>query len=185
MTSTLYTDLLWPGVSSNNAFHATLTAVGEVLTGAIGTGRTVPPTLLGPGAYETASDEKLGGDLLVRPLFDVKVVEYERTGAIAPETADRSVCRIGLQIRLGFSTASEVEEDLRLTVRAAFLHIVDACLCALAYAGNLASTAGGENTNLVGAALIRKGPARVVREDWAKRLFISEFEMTGLIQQTL
>lgn len=182
MTAALYTDTLWPDAVTDRG--ALLVAVDEVITGALGSVRTMPPIFEVGAAYDGVSDEKLGGDVIVRPMADVKLLEVERTGAVAPETADLSIDRVTLRIRVAFTTADQLDGDLRRAVRALCWAMVESIQDALAWAGNLVQTAGGAATGVGGGALMRTGPARVVREDWAKRIFVAEFVMTGLVQRT-
>jgi hypothetical protein len=165
---------------------AVLQAAEQVLEGTIGSVRTVAANTVRAGAFAGISDEKLAADVLVKTRYEVEAVEDETTGIVAPETADLSIDRVTVRVRLVFSpsTTGELDDVARRTTRAACLTTADACRDALAFPGNLRQTQAGVATNLAGHALLRKGPVRVAREDWEKRLFVAEFLMTGLVHRT-
>lgn len=184
MTAVLYTDTYWPAALASRK-GAVLQAAEEIITATLGTVRMVPVSLVVIGAaYDGATDEKIAGDVVVQPLADVALLDYETTGAVGPETSNLAVDRVTLRVRVAFTTASELEAELRRAVRALCWLVVESIQDALAWPGNLIQTSDANATNLVGGALIRKGPARVLREEWAKRIFVTEFQMTGLVQRT-
>lgn len=182
MTAALY-DALWADSLASRR-GAVLQAAEEVLAGTIGSVRTVPAGIVGKGAWDGATDEKVGADALVKVMADVRLMDVERTGAIAPETCDLSVDKVTLRFRLAFSAPDELNDELRRAARAVCWTLVEVAQDALAWPGNLTQTSEPRATNLIGAALTRSGPARVVREDPAKRIFVAEFQMTGLVQRT-
>lgn len=178
-----YRDTLWP-LAAGSRYGYAIEAAEEVLRGLLGAGRVVPAGIIDRGAYAGSSDEKLGADVLVKVRAEVVVVESARSPAIGPETATQFVQEVTFAIRFAFSTPMEIEADLRRAARAAALLVSEDAIDALAYAGNLSTTVAGNATSLVGGAFIRKGPTRVVREDWAARLFVVETLMTGLFNRT-
>lgn len=183
MTAVLYTTTLWPDALDDRR-GAVLQAAEEIIAGTLGSVRTMPPIVAVGAAYDGATDEKMAADVVVQPLADVALLDYETTGTVAPETCDVAVDRITLRVRLAFTTATELDASLRRAVRALCWGGLEAIQDALAWPGNLTVTTDAVATGLVGGALVRKGPARVVREDWAKRIFVAEFQMTGHVQRT-
>jgi hypothetical protein len=163
--------------------RAVLQAAEEVLAGAIGGVRTVEPETVERGAYAGITDAQLRGSVNVSARCEVETVEDETTGIVANELADLSIDKLTLRVRLAFSTKSEISDDDRRDVRAAAFETADTCRDALAFAGNLRATREGTLTRLAGEALNRRGPVRVVREDWATRIFVVEFLMTGLVHR--
>jgi hypothetical protein len=99
--------------------------------------------------------------------------------------ASRAIHEIELRVRWAFSTSTELSADARRTVRADCLEMVETCRRALTWPGNLSATSAAAATNLVGGALEMKGPARVTREDWEKRIFTAEALFSGLVNDTL
>lgn len=165
---------------------AILRAIHEVLTGTIGTIRTVPAGTVRAGAWDKISDEKLAADALVRARFEVEPIEDVDSGAIAPSTAPLVVDRFSVRVRLGFSpakTTGELDEETRRAARVAIWDELKRCQDALGFAGNLVQDSTAAPTNLVGAALEPAGPARIVREDWALRIVVGEFVMHGWINR--
>ncbi|UJR81488.1 hypothetical protein [Sandaracinus amylolyticus] len=163
--------------------RAMLKAAEEVLAGTIGGVRTVDAGSLERGAYAGVTDEQLRMSVLVKASYEVEVVEDDTTGIVANESANLSIDKLTVRVRLAFSTESELNADERLAVRATAFETADTCRDALAFAGNLHATSEGVLTRLAGDALNRRGPVRTAREDWAARIYVVEFLMTGLMHR--
>ena len=165
--------------------EAILTAAEEVLRGTLGGVRTVTAGALLRDAYVGQTDEQLRMAVLVNARFEVEATSLQRTKAVGPVNASKAIHEIELRVRLAFSTESELGANDRRTVRADCLEMVETCRRALTWPGNLSATSASTATNLVGGALESKGPARVTREDWAARIFVTEALFSGLVNDTL
>lgn len=164
--------------------HAVLTAVHEVLAGKTGQVRTVT-TQAEPGVYEGVTDEQLGIDVLVRPRFEVTIARLERSRMLGPVTADRAIHELELVVRVAFATELEIDACKRVAVRAACIGFFEDCRRALTWPGNLGRTLAGHATGLIGEALEQRGPMRVTREAWARRLLVAEGTFLGLLLDDL
>lgn len=164
-----------------------LRAIDEVLTGTIGSVRTVTAGTTRAGAWEGISDEKLAADALVKTRFEVIPLGEGDTGEIAPNTANLAIDSITVRIRIAFLvevTTGELDDAARRVARAAIWDLVVQCRDALTYAGNLTQDSTAVATDLVGHALIPVGETVFDREDWAKRILVASFVMKGSINRT-
>jgi hypothetical protein len=163
---------------------ALLTAAEEVCLGTIGSVRTVAAGTVALDGYEGQTDEKLAAAVRVKPRIEIEVIEFGRTGAVAPMTANVAIERVTLRLVLVLTTEFELRDDQRASVRAAWLELMEALRDALCWPGNLAQTLAATTTRLVGRQLMPAGAARVLREDWRRRVYKGEQRLTGLIQAT-
>lgn len=163
---------------------ALLTAAEEVCLGTIGSVRTVAAGTVALDGYEGQTDEKLAAAVRVKPRVELEVVELARTGAVAPLTANIAIERATLRLVLVLTTEFELRDDQRASVRAAWLELMESLRDALCWPGNLAQTAAASTTRLVGQQLVPSGAARVLREDWRRRIYKGEQRLVGLIRAT-
>lgn len=165
-----------------------LTAIRKCIEGTLGAVRTVTAGDLTSGLQDAASDEKLHGRARIATRYDVKYDYHSVTDAILSDVSDVKIIEVGFLIQLFFTTEHELDEDQRVATRAGALDLMEQVRAALSWSGNLLND--GESpavaTNLVSAKLsTEKGSrARVVREDWDKRIYVVELPMYGYLKAT-
>lgn len=160
---------------------AVFTAIEEVALGALGSIRTVPAGTLARDAYQGIGDRTLAERVLVKPRVEVALVGVGRSKVIAPATASKQLYDLELKITLALTTEHEVREDERRATRAEGLALATQVIEALTWPGNLAQTVAGSLTGLISRCLHWVGPAKVVREDFKKRVFVLELPARGRV----
>lgn len=163
---------------------AILTAVEEVLLGTLGTVRTVAAGTFERRAYE-GLDITAAARALEVPRFEVEVTGQQATGVIGPRTSNVGVERVHVLVRFLFPTEHELVDDERRATRADALEKVRDARLALEWPPNLVQTVAGAPTGLVSGCLVAvPAGAKVIREDWKKRLYEVELAFEQLVRTT-
>lgn len=163
--------------------NAILTAIEECARGDVGVTRTGVETLeLGAYAHR---DETVAARARTAPRVEVEIADIKRSMAVGPELASVLIMEVGLLVRLEYTTEHELQADQRLAVRAQAAEDVETVRRALSYPGNLSSTYSGTSTGIVSGCLSSWEAARVVREDWAKRIYRVEMRCRVLVRDAV
>lgn len=161
---------------------AVVQAVREVATGAKGYGRVVPVDRIEEGVFEGLPDSSAALRSLVRTAVDVRMPRTVRTGAVGPQTANREVLAVELDLRLTHAVMHEVDEDGRHEVRAAAAEDAVLIRRALGVPGQLTTTLAGAPTGIVSGLLLEREPGwEIVREDWTVRILASVVRLRGWV----
>lgn len=163
---------------------AIITAIREVATGQGGTVRKVAQSTIQEGVYEGLNDSRTALRARVRTAIDVRAPRMQRTGAVGPQTANREVISIEVDVMLTHSTEHELREDERHGARAAAAEDATAIRRALGWPGNVTVTIAGTATGIVSGCLLERSPWAITREDWGKRILQSELHLRGWVLDT-
>jgi hypothetical protein len=165
--------------------QAILRAIRQTLESAIDAPRALADSTFDRASYAGLDDATIAVRALVRPRFDVELLGFTRTSAVAPEQSSRAVIDVAMRVLLTYSTEHEAREDDRFIVRGKALQDSELARRALCYPGSLAVDAAGAETGIISGCLLAKTQARVVREDWKKRIYQVAIECSALVCETI
>lgn len=163
-------------------------AIRGVITGALGSVRTVPAGTFVEGLPSSIQAD--GARWLrakAKRSFDVEIPPAARSRDLGPSTASRALLDLEVLVTLTYalSVVPETEsKDYRFAARAQAIEDALAISQALTWPGNLVTDESANATGLVGQALLSELGTRVKREDWTAGLYELELRFAGKVLET-
>ena len=149
------------------------TAIGEVLTGSLGSTRTVPAGTFSEGVHDGSSEAQMNQRALAGPRFFVRLEDPSRLPAVGPSTSNRVVLEMGVKVVLTYLAPQEIRATGRRAIEATAIDNGETVRRALEWPGNLTQTAAGAATGLVSGCIVFQS-SRSGRVNWARRVYQRE-----------
>ena len=148
-------------------------ALEQVLTGTIGSVRTMTATAIGMG------HTPWHGQLVSQPRFDIRIARRQSHEATPVQyMGSHRLEQLDIEIDVFHSFASNIQEDKRGTVRDQVQWDVEAAKQALQWPGNLSVTSSSNATGIISGMLVGVA-SQVILEDWDQRPPRSQSRITG------
>lgn len=169
---------------ANIASAAIVTAVEEVLEGALGTVRTLATTELASGTYPSLNDGERARRAMVRPRFDVQLTRVTRHPSSPSEKSSYGLYQIEVVVSCDYKLSHEISEADRKSIRAQAITDAEQARQALGWPGNLTQTAAAVATGIVSGLLTFEG-FEVENEDFETRLLKTRLTFAGVANVTM
>jgi hypothetical protein len=157
-------------------------AIAQVLTGALGSTRTVDVGTFARGGEEGDNVSRRQAQSLVMPRFSVQFTGFSPHGATpVSNTSPYRLDTLPVLIRFTYKLGHTVLEQERDAVNAAVMQDGDIALQALRYRANLRATVADGKTQIVSGCL--SGPYTFeVNQDWQNHMIVAELRSSVILK---